>query len=512
MRKFGKMTAAVLAALSVLTATLSGCGSGSKAESTQTSSISVGVANDIDSMDPNKTVSAGTREILFNVYEGLVKPDKDGSLVPAVAESYEISDDATTYTFTLRDGVKFHDGSTVTADDVVFSIERCADASDGNPLAPVYSKIKSVEKKDDRTIVITLNEPDSEFLPYLTAAIVPADNSDYENNPVGTGPYKFVSRTPGENIVLQKFDDYWGDGTNGGNPAQIDSVTIKPVTNSDMIVTSLQGGNVDVFTHLSSDQTAQLGDGFEIAEGTMNLVQALYLNNSYEPFKNVKVRQALCYALDRQKIFDAISDGKGTAIGSAVYPAYSKYFCPELVDTYSTDTDKAKELLKEAGYPDGFEFTITVPSNYAPHVNTATVLQQELKEIGVTADIQEVEWETWLSDVYQNRDYESTVIGVDASALNASSLLGRYESSASNNFVNYSNPDYDETYEKALAATDDTEKTSLYKECEKILSEDAASVYIQDLPDFAAMDSRVTGFEFYPLYVLDLTALKLKEQ
>lgn len=507
MKKFTKPVALSLAALTALAACVTGCGSSpAKADS-----ITVGVANDIDSMDPNKTVSAGTREVLYNVYEGLVKPDSEGNLVPAVAESYEISDDQTTYTFKLRDGVKFHDGSEVTADDVVYSIERCADASDGNVLAPAFSSIKSVEAPDDRTVVVTLNEADGDFLPYLTTAIVPADNSDYENNPIGTGPYKFVSRSVGDSVVLQKFDDYWGDGTNGGNPAQIENVTVKAVTNPDTIITNLQGGSLDLFIHMTQDQTDQLDDSFTIAEGTMNLVQALYLNNSYEPFKDVRVRQALCCALDRQKIFDAVNSGKGTALGSAVYPAYQKYFMPELVDTYTTDTEKAKELLTEAGYPDGFEFTITVPSNYGPHVSTAQVLKEELADIGVTADIQGVEWETWLSDVYQNRDYEATVIGVDASALNAPALLGRYESTADNNFVNYNNSEYDETYEKALASSDDDEKTALYKQCETILSEDAASVYIQDLPDFVAMDSRVTGYQYYPLYVLDLSALKLTD-
>jgi peptide/nickel transport system substrate-binding protein len=184
---------------------------------------------------------------------------------------------------------------------------------------------------------------------------------------------------------------------------------------------------------------------------------------------------------------------------------------PELADAYATDTAKAKELLAKAGYPDGFTFTITVPSNYQQHIDTAQVLSEELKQIGVTAEIRQVEWETWLSDVYQNRNYDATVIGVDASTLSAPALLGRFVSTASDNFTNYSNADYDSTYAEAVSSTDDTAKTEDYKKCEQILSDDAANVYIQDLPDFVGMNSRVSGYTFYPLYVMDLSALKLAQ-
>jgi peptide/nickel transport system substrate-binding protein len=514
MKKLRRNTAVLLAVLSALTVALSGCGAGSKAG--KGSSVTVGIANDIDSLDPNKTVSAGTREVLFNIYEGLVKPDKDGNLVPAVASAYTISDDATTYTFTIRDGVKFQDGSTVTADDAVYSIERCADASSGNPLAPAFSQIDSVTAPDSRTVVVKLKDANSDFLSYLTTAIVPKADTDLNSKPIGTGPYKVVSRSPQESIVLQKFSDYWGNsltdtkGT-GATPASIENITLKIITDPAMLVTDLKGGAVDLMIHMNATQTAQLGSGFTVAEGTMNLVQALYLNNKVAPFDKKEVRQALCYALDRKPVFEAVSDGKGTAVGSSVYPSYKKYFMPELADAYATDTAKAKELLAKAGYPDGFTFTITVPSNYQQHIDTAQVLSEELKQIGVTAEIRQVEWETWLSDVYQNRNYDATVIGVDASTLSAPALLGRFVSTASDNFTNYSNADYDSTYAEAVSSTDDTAKTEDYKKCEQILSDDAANVYIQDLPDFVGMNSRVSGYTFYPLYVMDLSALKLAQ-
>ena len=172
---------------------------------------------------------------------------------------------------------------------------------------------------------------------------------------------------------------------------------------------------------------------------------------------------------------------------------------------------KAKELLAEAGYPDGFTFTIKVPSNYQPHIDTATVLAEQLKAIGVTANIELIEWESWLSDVYKERQFEATVVGVDASTLTAGALLGRFVSTAHNNFVNYNNADYDAAYENAQSATSDEEATKYYKECEKILTDTAANVYIQDMAELVALNKKYAGYEFYPLYIQDIAKLYIVE-
>ncbi|MBO5620877.1 MAG: ABC transporter substrate-binding protein, partial [Butyrivibrio sp.] len=290
--------------------------------------------------------------------------------------------------------------------------------------------------------------------------------------------------------------------------AYIKDVTFKVESNADAIVMDLNGGSVDMVARLTSNQVAQLSENFTVYDGTMNLVQALYLNNAEAPFDDVRVRQALCYAINKQEIMDYVSDGAGVPIGSAMFPSFSKYYLPELSDAYPQNADKAKELLAEAGYPDGFEFTITVPSNYTQHVDTAQVISEQLKTIGVTAKIQEVEWNTWLSDVYSDRKYQSTVVGVDASTLAASALLARYVSDAGRNFVNFNSAAYDEAYANAVSTSDDAAKTDYYKECETILSNEAASVYIQDLPEYVALNNNFTGYEFYPLYVQDIAKIK----
>lgn len=463
--------------------------------------ITVGIAADLDSsLDPHvSSSSAGTREVLFNIYEGLMKPDTQGDLVPAVADSYNVNDTADVYTFTLREGVRFHDGSEVKAGDVVYSLSRAAGLETGEPLVATLAGVSSVEATDDQTVVVTLSAPDAEFIAYMTAAIIP-EGSDPADGIVGTGPFKYVSRSVQENIVLERFADYWGE------PAKVDKVTLRVIEDGQTMVMSLRSGAIDMAAHLEASQVAEL-DGLNVLEGSMNLVQALYLDNAEPPFDDIRVRQALCYAVDKQAVIDLAGDGHGFAVGSSMYPAFGKYFDGELTDYYQPDTAKAVELLAEAGYDksDPLTFTITVPSNYTPHVDAAQVIVELLGQTGVIdASIQQVEWATWYSDVYQGRDFEATVCGMDASTLTASALLSRFESSSPKNFISFVNDDYDAAYAAALATVDEDEQTEHFKQCQAILTENAANVYIQDLADFVVTQTDIQGYEFYPLYVMDL--------
>ena len=506
-----KRLLALFLTLGLVCTVLTACGDGSKGQGGQGNNggeavsggeITVGIAKDLDdSLDPHRMVTAGTREVLFNLFEGLVKPNSKGELIPAVAERYELSEDGRTYTFTLREGVKFHNGATVTAEDVVYSIERCADTSEGTPLVPAFSVIQEVKAVDEKTVTITIAQRDLEFISYLTSAIIPKGYDDQATHPVGTGPFLYVSRSPQENFVIQRFDDYWG------TPAYLDKVTYKIYESADALVTALKGKSIDLCAHLTSSQTAQLDSDFQILEGTMNLVQALYLNNAEKPFDDVRVRQALCYAIDRQQILDLAFNGYGTLLGSSMYPAFSKYFDDELTNYYTYNTEKAKELLTEAGYPNGFDMTITVPSNYQSHMDTAQVIVEQLKAVGINAAIQPVTWESWVQDTYSNRQFQSTVVGVDASNMTARAMLERFVSTASRDFINYNNADYDALFAQAQACYDDGEQTALYRAMEKNLAENAANVYIQDMADFVAVRDGLEGPSFYPIYVLDLSTI-----
>lgn len=505
--------------LLVLSITLYGCGGDKKntdsekapdnEESLKTpiygGEVVVGISQDLDSLDPHKAVAAGTKEVLFNVFEGLVKPDKDGNLVGAVAKSYEISPDGKVYTFYLREGVKFHNGNLVTVDDIIYSLKRSAgllDKTDSSVIVEsALSNIVAIKKVDKATVEVDLKAADTELIGYLTCAIIPKDYDKQDTAPIGTGPFKFVSYTPLESLVVEKNKDYYLSGE-----PYLDKVTFKIITDSDSAIVQALAGSVDIFSYLSEAQVEQLKGKFNILEGNMNLVQALFLNNKVKPFDDIKVRQALNYAIDKQGILDMVAGGKGAILGSNMFAGFTKYFEKGLDSLYPYDVNKAKELLKEAGYGDGFSFTITVPSNYQYHVDTAQVIVEQLKQVGIKAEIKQVEWASWLNDVYSGRNYESTIIGLDAK-LAGRDVLERYKSDASNNFVNYSNKDYDAILKDAIAAVDDETKINYYKKLQTILAQDAASVYIQDPALLVAVNKKLGGYTFYPVYVQDMAKI-----
>ncbi len=486
-------------------------GSGNVSDvSTDGGEITVGIAQDLeDSLDPHVTTAAGTREVLFNLFEGLVKPDSDGNIIPAVAESYKISEDGLQYTFTLREGIRFHNGELVTVEDVVFSISRCAGLLDDGAYSAASSLagIIDVEAVDEKTVVITVNECSIELLASLAttyAAIIPANYADQATNPVGTGPFRYVSRSPQENFVIERFDDYWGDS------AKLARVTFKIIADPDALVITLLSGSIDVCAHLTVEQAEAVKDRFDIAKDTMKLVQALYLNNTVAPFDDVRVRQALCYAINVDEIIEFVCSGYGVAVGSSMFPAFGKYFDPSLADYYTYDVTKAKQLLTEAGYPNGFEMTITAPSNYAQHVQTAEVIVEQLKAVGINAKLELVEWATWVSDVYGAREFQSTVVGFDAATMTARAMLERWTSTHAKNMIGFANAEYDALFAQAVSCTDDAEQTQLYLRMLEILTEDAANVYIQDLCDMVAINPALDGFAFYPCYVLDLSTVCYK--
>lgn len=514
------MRARKLLAFAALAVTLAvgGCSQKSSSEETTVNAtakeggdIVVGVQQDIDTLDPHNTETAGTREILFNIFEGLVKPSSEGELVPAVASEYKISADGTEYTFTLRDGVKFHNGETVTAEDVKYSIDRAAGLLEddlGNILDNDLKKVESVAITDDKTITVKLTEGDTEFIAYMTTAIIPKGYKDSAKNPIGTGPFKFDSYTAQDSLVIVKNNDYYG------KKAYLDKVTFKIIADADSsVILAMQNGNIDIYPYLTADQAAQVKDNFNVEIGSTNLVQALFLNNDVEPFNDVRVRQALCYLVNKQEVIDMVFDGYGTEIGGGVFPAFKLYFDEKLSSAYdadNTNVEKAKELLKEAGLENGFEMTITVPSNYQPHMDTAQVIVEQLKKANITAKINPVEWASWVSDTYVGRQYQTTIIGLDA-ALAPKALLGRYDSESSKNFVNFKSDAYDKVIRDAIASTDADEKIKLYKECQQILSDEAASVFIQDPASLVAVSKKLSGYTFYPLYVQDMSLVYFVE-
>ena len=457
------------------------------------------LATEVDNLDPFTATTADAKSIYFNIYEGLVKVQTDGTFAGALASDYTISEDAKTYTFTLRDGVQFHNGNAVTADDVLYSIQHAIDSK-----ITGYDNIDTFEASDDHTIVITLKKGDTDFLADASQAIVPKDsdnNGELALNPVGTGPFAFEDYAVQDHLTLKRFENYWG------TPAHLDQVTVRFLADSSQELVNFQSGAIDGFTADASITEQVDPAGANLNVGNSNAVQALYLNNAAEPFDQLEVRQALCYAIDPQNIIDTVDYGYGTEIGTAMIPGLAAYYDESLADTYAKDTEKAKELLARAGYPDGFSFTVTVPSVYQVHVDTAQVLVNDLAEAGITMNINQVDWATWLENVYTNRDYEATIVSVDGAIASPTAFLSRYRSDAGNNFVNFQSEEFDQHYAAATEAIDEAVREQEFKACEKVLTENAASVYLQDIANILVYDKKFDGYAGYPLYAVDFSAI-----
>lgn len=496
--------------VTVSAAVLGGCGGNTKKSGN--GSVTVGITQDLDSLDPHKAVAAGTKEVLYNIYEGLVKPDQNGNLVPAVAEDYQISTDGKEYSFKLRKGVKFHNGKEVTAEDVIYSLKRCAGMLETpeagvNAVAAlsIISDITTEQKDGYNYVTIHLKEANTELIGYLTCNIVPKDYTELASKPVGTGPFRFVSYTPMKDFVMEKYKDYYGEKAN------YDKVTFTISESTDAAFLKLQAGEIDVFPYLTVDQAEQLKGSYNIEVGEMSLVQGLFVNNKVKPFDDKRVRQALNYAVNKDEILQMLNGGKGKKIGSGVYAGFKSYFNENCTGTYEYNPEKAKQLLKEAGYENGFSFTCSVPSNYAYHVQTAEILVSQLAKVGIKMNIQLIEWASWISDVYQGHNFESTIIGLD-SQLAPSDILKYYIGGTPKNFINYESSQFDSLYREAQATTDGAKKKDLYAKAQQCLADDAASVFIQSPSLMVAVKKGITGYKFYPVYVQDMASLRPEEK
>jgi len=470
-----------------------------------TAQLRYGFTTEPKTLDPlnNKNDTADGRSILFNVFEGLVKPDTDGTMLPCIAESWTIERDALIYTFTLRDGVRFHDGSIVTANDVKFSLDTAA-AAGFNGL----DRIKTVAIIADKSVRVTLKTSDPEFLPFLTVGIVKANNNDREKNVIGTGPFIIESFTPQRDLVLKRFDGYWMSRISDEKIPYLDKVTIVFFANVEALMIALRSGTIDGASLVGSF-AAQLDHRyFDVIDSYSAAVQLLALNNSYPSLDDIRVRKAINYGVDVQGIIDGAFFGKGSPSGSPIIPGLSTYYDASLSYPYEPQT--ARSLLAEAGFNDTRKLSleITVASEYTMHVDTAQVIVNQLEQIGIDASVKLVDWNTWLSDVYRGRNYQATIISLDSPVVSARNFLARYESQNSGNFINFNNGQFDKTYALLLSTTSETSRKQLYKDAQRIITENAASVFIQDILYYKVFRADAfAGAKNYPLLVVDFSSI-----
>lgn len=491
-----------LVSLILVLSVLAGC----KAQPSKTELV-IAIPTDPDGFHPHQSVAAATAEIAFNLYEGLVKASPDGSIVPALATDWDISEDGLRYSFTLREGVKFHNGRAMTPADVVYCLTRLADP-EISPKARDYTGVADISAAGDQ-INITLTQPDAVFLALLTefgAVIYPREaEAELSTAPVGTGPFTLSSWEPNNTLTLTKFQDYWAPGL-----PKLEQVTLKVIPEPTTMVNNLLTGHVDLIPRLEPDYLHQI-DGapdLQVIDSPMNLVQLLAVNNSVPPFNDIRVRKALNYAVNRQEIIEGAAWGKGTAIGSNLTPAMGAWY-KDLTGVYPYDPTKAKALLAEAGYPEGFSATLHLPAPYPLHRNAGEIIANQLEAVGIKLKIQVIEWGAWLEQINANRDYQLTVVGFTG-RIDPHTMLNRYQSQSSRNISYFNSPEYDELLAKGLAETDGDARAKIYHELQTILAQEASNVYIMDPSQIAAMNKDIIGWANYPVYVLDLAPLTWK--
>ena len=447
-------------------------------------------------MDPMVQASIGTYRVTTQMFDRLVMMDNDMNLVPGLAESWEVIDDTTTV-FHLRQGVKFHNGEEMTSEDVKYSLERCI----ANPGVNYnYLIIESITCDDDYTVTIKTSAPFNALLYRLSldaASIIckSADTSaeEFNKNPVGTGPFKFVSWELGGDVVLEAFEDYWG-----GAPA-VKRVIFRTIPEALNRTIGLETGEVDLAYDLGITDLESLADNASVTTLTSPSTTVWYvgMNVQKAPFDNEKVRQAVAYALDPQGYIDLVFSGEATPANYTMLPPSVDGYVSDCSD-YSCNVEKAKELLAEAGYPDGFSTTLWCSDTQVMR-DSAVVIQEQLRQVGINAEVKTLESGQFQSET-GNGAHDMFIMS--KTSIDPDSMLrSMYHTEAlgpSGNRCFWTTPEVDALIDEASTTTDTEHAMELYAEIQSKVAEAAPLVPMAVEHLNAGMQSNVKGFGLYP--------------
>ena len=460
--------------------------------------VTVSIAAEPPGWDPSASTSQEIARVTYhNVYEGLVRIDREGDIVPQLAESWEVSDDGLTWTFTLREGVIFHDGSAFDADDVVAKFERAIDPDSGHTHPEYYEAIESVTGEGN-TVTFTLSKPASSLLYNLArpdSVIAPSEKLETQRSqPVGTGPFVFADYLEGSEVRLERFEDYYVEGV-----PYLDSVTFRIIEDPNARFAALQAGDIDMIGVAISPETAiqvQSNPNLKLTEGFNTTEITMALNNTREPLSNPLVRQAITHAIDKRTIVDGAMFGFGTPIGTHATPAEPYYTD---LEPYPYDPERARELLAEAGYPDGFTVSFELPEPYNLERTTGEVIAQQLSEVGINVDLSVVEWGTWIQRIFVGGDYDMTIIGHSEPR-----DIGVYGNP--DYYYHYDNPEVGALLEQIEATADEEAQAELYREIARIIAEDAVNVWVFTPTSLVAAREDLHGFwTDQPTVAIDMT-------
>jgi peptide/nickel transport system substrate-binding protein len=451
--------------------------------------------NEWAGLDPHTVSSYSSYQILNNVLEGLTFYDDNLNLVPWLAESWEQSEDGLTWTFKLREGVMFHNGREMTAEDVKWSFERLIDPETGGGNAARVGPPETViEVIDDYTVAITHPEPFGIFPQSIgfdkSTGIVAKESLNEDGiivQPIGTGPFKIAEVEGTTRILLEKNEDYWQEGL-----PYLDAVEITPIADNTVRETALRSGDVDWILRVAPQNVESLQADPNVVVSTAPQLSYDYMgiNLTREPFNDVRVRQALALALDREQIAEAGNFGLAETIQGPTGPGSPWYFD---YAPYDRDVEKAKELLAEAGYPDGFEMELLPTVEYEETVQAAQVIQQQLAEIGITASINAPQWSEWL-ELEGNFKYDAYICNWNGLIDADQYYFLQHKSDQVFNFTGYNNPEFDELVTEARSISDFDQRYQIYEDLNKILVDDAPYIYMYNKVEARAYNPKVKGF------------------
>ena len=451
-------------------------------------------------LDPTSAAAGAIDSVLYsNVFEGLTRFMGDGSVVAGLAKSWDISDDGLVYTFILHDNVLFHDGSTMDAEDVQFSLNRARADDSTNAQKALFASITDVSALDAKTVVVTLDAPNGNFLFNLAwgdAIIVAPESIDgIKQAPIGTGAFKFANWVQGDKIELTRYNAYWG------TPAVLENVTFKFISDPTAAFASVMAEDVDAFVGFPAPENLpqfEADPRFQVLVGSTEGETILSTNNKMPPFDNVKVREALAHAIDRQAIVDGAMFGYGTPIGTHFAPHNPAYV--ELTGTSAYDPELAKKLLAEAGFADGFETTLHLPPpSYARR--GGEIIAAQLAQVGIKAQITNVEWAQWLETVFRGKDFGLTIVSHTEPM-----DIGIYANPEY--YFQYDNPAFQELMTNLNATTDPEARTALMGDAQRMISSDFVNGYLFQLAQLSVAKAGVQGlWTNAPTQATDLTAV-----
>lgn len=460
--------------------------------------IIIGNNADAKVLDPHLSTDLYSSRVYSQIFETLVVTDFAGEYTPNLATDWTIEEGGKVWTFELREGVKFHDGTDMTAEDVKFSFERLKDPETQSPHRPDFAGIETIEVLDDHTVKVTLAEPSGVFISGLLSGyvvpkhLVEEQGEEFNKNPVGTGPFTFVEWVPDDRIVLEAFADYWG-----GAPKP-ERLVYRPIPETSTRVVELETGGINIMGELPGQEIERLEgeDGLTLDSIIGTNYRLLGFNTSREPFNDPLVRQAIAHAIDKQKLIDVVYPGVAIPAEGPIPPTSWAY--DESFKGPQFDVEKAKELLAQSSRPDGFETTLMVSEGEIGQ-RDAVVIQSMLAAIGITVKIETVEWGTFLDRMTTSRDYDMLRVGWTVTGEPDSLLYNVFHSSSDQfNFTEYRNAEVDDLLDEGRRETDQAERIKIYQQAQEIIVEEVPMIFLYHERRVVAYTDDVQGFKPHP--------------